>query len=78
MNIFGHFLNNAIALTALYVYKMQGHSLKDAINEKTSTVWGFLALPIVIVLIILFRKISQPAQDPSFSFEEPKEPLHGI
>jgi len=78
LNIFGHFLNNAIALTALYVYKMQGHSLKDAINEKTSTVWGFLALQIVIVLIILFRKISQPAQDPSFSFEEPKEPLHGI
>jgi len=78
LNIFGHFLNNAIALTALFIYKMQGHSLKDAINEKTSTVWGFLALPVVIILIILFRKISQPRQDPSFSFEEPNESPHGI
>jgi len=78
LNIFGHFLNNAIALTGLYVYKMQGHSLKDAINEKSSTVWGVVVLPVVVVLIILFKRISEPKKEPSFSFEEPKEPTHGI
>src|SRR5436190_9096 len=69
LNIFGHFLNNAIALTGLYIYKMQGHSLKDAINEKSSTVWGVVVLPVVVVLIILFKKISEPKKEPSFSFE---------
>ena len=82
LNILGHFLNNAIALTALYVYKMQGHSLKDAINEKTNTVWGVVVLPVVVILIILFKKISvpisEPEKGPSFSFEETKEPPHGI
>jgi len=80
LNILAHFFNNAFALTALYVYKLQGKSLEDAINDKSSTFWGILALPIVIVLLMVFKKITATKEDQSlFEFEEkPENPLHGI
>jgi membrane protease YdiL (CAAX protease family) len=80
LNILAHFFNNAFAITALYIYKLQGKSLEDAINDKASTFWGILALPIIIVLVIIFKKITASKEDRSlFEFEEKKEnPLHGI
>ena len=80
LNILAHFFNNAIAITALYIYKLQGKSLEDAINDKGSTFWGILALPIIIGLLIAFKKITASKEDRSlFEFEEKKEnPLHGV
>ncbi|HKB44107.1 MAG TPA: type II CAAX endopeptidase family protein [Chitinophagaceae bacterium] len=80
LNILAHFFNNAFAITALYIYKLQGKSLEDAINNKASTFWGILALPIVIVLLMVFKKITASKEDRSlFEFEEKQEnPLHGI
>jgi membrane protease YdiL (CAAX protease family) len=80
LNILAHFFNNAFAITALYIYKLQGKSLEDAINDKASTFWGILALPIVIVLLMVFKKITASKEDRSlFEFEEkPENPLHGI
>ena len=80
LNILAHFFNNAFAITALYIYKLQGKSLEDAINNKASTFWGILALPIVIVLLMIFKKITASKEDRSlFEFEErPENPLHGI
>lgn len=78
LNILGHFFNNAIAVTVLYIYKSQGKPLQEAINEKTSTFWGILALPVVIALIVLFKKITASKEEPPFAFEEKENPLHGI
>jgi membrane protease YdiL (CAAX protease family) len=80
LNVLAHFFNNAFAITALYIYKLQGKSLEDAINNKASTFWGILALPIVIVLLMVFKKITASKEDRSlFEFEErPENPLHGI
>jgi membrane protease YdiL (CAAX protease family) len=59
LNIIAHFVNNAIAVTAIYYLKTQGKSLKDAIGENSdSSWWGILLLPAVIGLFIVFRKIA--------------------
>ena len=36
LNILAHFFNNAFALTVLYVYKMQGKPLKEAMTDNSS------------------------------------------
>ncbi|HYM94424.1 MAG TPA: type II CAAX endopeptidase family protein, partial [Chitinophagaceae bacterium] len=59
LNIFGHFMNNAIAITVLYVYVLNGKSMKDAMNENAESFWGILALPVVIGLLIWYRRISK-------------------
>jgi uncharacterized protein len=59
LNIIAHFVNNAIAVTAIYYLKTQGKSLKDAIGENSdASWWGIFLLPAVIGLFIVFRKIA--------------------
>ena len=58
MNILGHFINNAIAITALYIYQVQGKPVKETIADNSGTFWGILALPLVIGLLIVFKRIS--------------------
>lgn len=63
LSILGHFINNAIAITFIYVYKMQGKPLKEAMADTNGTYLGLIALPVVIALFYLFRKVSpKPAQ----------------
>ena len=59
LNILGHFLNNAIAITALYYFTQQGKSLKDAINDNTESFWGIFALPVVIALLVWYYQVSK-------------------
>lgn len=56
LNVIAHFFNNAIAVSAIYIMKEQGKSIEDAIADKSATWMGVFALPIVIALIIVFRK----------------------
>jgi uncharacterized protein len=79
LNILAHFFNNAFAITALYVYKLQGKPLEEVINDKAATLWGILALPVVIALLVVFKKITASKEEPPpFAFEEKQEnPLHG-
>ena len=58
LSILAHFINNALAISVLYYYKSQGRSLTEAINESNSNWWGIFALPLLIGLFILFKKIS--------------------
>jgi uncharacterized protein len=58
LSILAHFLNNALALTVLYVYTQQGKSLRDAMKADASGFWGILALPVVIGLFIIFKRVS--------------------
>ena len=48
LNIVGHFLNNAIAITAMYM----------AIDDKVINYWGLLLLPFVVGLLLVFQRIS--------------------
>jgi membrane protease YdiL (CAAX protease family) len=59
LSILAHFINNFAAVTFIYIYKLQGKSIKEAIAETDSTWWGILALPAVIVLFVWFQRISQ-------------------
>lgn len=80
LNIIAHFLNNALAITVLYVYKMQGKPLKEAIADNSSSWLGIMALPVLIALLYLFNKITSTRKELApFALEEKQEnPLHGI
>lgn len=58
LSILGHFINNAVALTILFFYIKSGKSIDEAMNEDVKTYWGLLFLPLVIMLIIYFKKAS--------------------
>ncbi len=59
LNIIAHFVNNALAVTAIYVLKTQGKSLKEAVGDNSDSAWwGIFLLPAVIGLFIVFRKIA--------------------
>ena len=59
LNILGHFLNNGIAITVLYISTLNGKPLQEAMNENSDNFWGILALPIVVALFVWFYNISQ-------------------
>ena len=54
--IIAHFFNNALAITLLYVAAQQGTSVTDAMKEGGETYWGIVALPVLIILLMWFRK----------------------
>ena len=62
--IIAHFFNNALAITILYIGKMQGKSFNDAMNEGGDTYWGIVALPVLIVLIMWFAKLCSKYNNP--------------
>lgn len=58
LSILAHFINNALALTVLFFYIRQGRSLHDAMKSDAASFWGLVALPVVIVLFEIFRRVS--------------------
>lgn len=58
LSILAHFLNNALALTVMYVYMQEGKSLTEAAKEANNNWWGIFILPLLIGLFIYFKKIS--------------------
>ena len=62
ISILAHFINNAVALTALYVYTRQGKPMEEAMAEGPVNLWGILAAPVLIGLFIVFRRASGKVQ----------------
>jgi membrane protease YdiL (CAAX protease family) len=62
-NILLHFLNNALALTVLYITQQDGKPVSQAMTETDSGWWGLLAFPLVIGLLIYFKKISASSRE---------------
>ena len=58
LSILAHFVNNAIALTALYVYTRQGQTMDQAMADGPASLWGLLAVPVLVWLIISYRRVS--------------------
>lgn len=65
LSILAHFLNNAVALVMLYAYKQQGKPVDEAMSEAGDMAyWGFLVLPVVIALLVVFiRRSPKPVMD---------------
>jgi len=58
LSILAHFLNNALALTVLFVYTQKGRPLQEVMKNETSTPWGIVILGVLVGLFIVFKKIS--------------------
>jgi membrane protease YdiL (CAAX protease family) len=60
LSIIAHFLNNALGITMIFIYSRMGKNIDSIMNEGIPThYWGFLALPVVIVL---FRALKRSAK----------------
>lgn len=57
--ILGHFFNNALVVTQIYVYQKQGKSVEEAMNETFPIWYGILALA---ALWFLFRNFKKTAE----------------
>jgi hypothetical protein len=73
--VLAHFLNNALAVTLLYSYKLQGKSIETAVSENSENWIGVIALPVVIGLLLLFKRISASLKDPEPPVKEGREEL---
>jgi membrane protease YdiL (CAAX protease family) len=59
LSILAHFLNNALAITVLYIATKKGEPLSEAIKQDATSFWGVLALPVVIILFVAFKRASE-------------------
>jgi uncharacterized protein len=53
-----HFVNNSIAVTALYVYSIKGKPVEEVLNEKYPIWLGLICVLLLISLLIQFKKES--------------------
>jgi uncharacterized protein len=60
--ILAHFINNALAITVVYVAMQKGNTLQEAMKHGPTSLWGFIAVPVVIILFIAFKRASEPRQ----------------
>ncbi|HEY6503490.1 MAG TPA: CPBP family intramembrane glutamic endopeptidase [Chitinophagaceae bacterium] len=58
LSILAHFINNAVVVTVYYIYTQQGKSIPEAMNDSSTSSWGLLALPVLIVLFMAFKRLS--------------------
>ncbi|NOT52159.1 MAG: CPBP family intramembrane metalloprotease [Chitinophagaceae bacterium] len=58
LSIIAHFFNNAFAVTVVYIMSQNGKPINEAMAENDGTWAGVLALPVVIALLIFFKKIA--------------------
>lgn len=58
LSVLAHFINNALAITVLYISIQQGKPLQEAMKQDAASFWGILAIPVVIGLFIAFKRIS--------------------
>ncbi len=59
LSILAHFINNALAITVLYVATQQGKPLQEAMKQDATSFWGILAIPVVIGLFVAFKRASE-------------------
>lgn len=60
LSIWAHFLNNAVAISVLYFFSAGDKPVAETMQEAEGSLWGLLAIPVVIGLLVVFRKQSPP------------------
>jgi membrane protease YdiL (CAAX protease family) len=58
LSILAHFINNALVVTIYFVYTRQGKSIDEVMNQEGSSYWGLLALPLLILLFVVYRRMN--------------------
>lgn len=53
--VFAHFLNNAFAVTAMYIYVRRGKGLEEAMNDDMVSYWAFLFVPALLYLFMRLK-----------------------
>lgn len=54
-SVIAHFLNNAMAVTILYIYALQGKPIKEAMSQEVENFWGLIAIIPLTGLLIMFK-----------------------
>ncbi|HEX5669715.1 MAG TPA: CPBP family intramembrane glutamic endopeptidase [Chitinophagaceae bacterium] len=54
--ILGHFFQNAMVVTQLFIYQKQGKSVEEAMNETFPLWWGLIGIAALVFLFSFFRK----------------------
>ena len=70
LSILAHFLNNALAITVLYLSIRQGKPMEEAMKQDATSFWGVLAIPVVIILFVAFKRISDDSRQQIQSSEQ--------
>jgi membrane protease YdiL (CAAX protease family) len=60
--IAAHFLNNALAVTSMYVLSLQGKDIKEVMSQETPYYLGLISLPVLIILLITLKKTARRDQ----------------
>ncbi|MCB0714595.1 MAG: CPBP family intramembrane glutamic endopeptidase [Chitinophagaceae bacterium] len=64
LSIIGHFINNAIAITMVYISMTQGKSIDTTLSDTSGETWaGVFVLPILILVFYYFIKITKKEQE---------------
>jgi membrane protease YdiL (CAAX protease family) len=59
LSIWGHFINNALAVTQIFYYTSKGKSIEEAMNDTTPWYWGLMALAGIVLLFLVFHHIAK-------------------
>ena len=62
LSILGHFFNNGLAVTEMYILSRQGKSIKDNMDETYPIWWGVIAMLVLIALFYVLRILSAELQ----------------
>jgi membrane protease YdiL (CAAX protease family) len=68
--IIAHFFNNALAVTQLYYYTSHGKSVREVSDQSPAVFIGLIAIPIVVFLFLLLKKISPKKQQSGIELNE--------
>ncbi|WP_157558146.1 CPBP family intramembrane glutamic endopeptidase [Niabella aurantiaca] len=56
LSIGAHFINNALAVVVMYTQVQAGKTITEAMNDKSGSYIGLIAVPVVAVLFVLMNK----------------------
>ncbi|PWT98497.1 MAG: CPBP family intramembrane metalloprotease domain-containing protein [Bacteroidetes bacterium] len=62
LSVLGHFFNNGLGVTEMYILARQGKSFKDNMDETYPIWWGVIALVILIALFYYLKLFSKELQ----------------
>lgn len=63
LSIIAHFFNNALVVTLVYKQKQSGKSIAEAMDGGNTLWYGVLALPVVIALFVVFKRIADKPKE---------------
>jgi membrane protease YdiL (CAAX protease family) len=58
LSILAHFINNALAITVLYISIQQGKPMEEAMKQDATSFWGVMAIPVVVILFVALKRAS--------------------